>query len=181
MKKIIACLVALQLIVAVDAFSLNPKSYWFQHKALKKELLYLIHAKAGHIQVDKKEKDKGALILKGVNQSVTYVASFPKKKAGKISLKKFLAYWGLGTQSPVVHVVDAGLIFYEGQDENGFSDISVLLHNPSYDSKSNELTFEIEALGRNDKLEEKDIKEVSLLIDDITSFFLAPPDNKGRK
>lgn len=114
------------------------------------QLLFVMLAKHGAIQVVDKQKQTYQVSLKNVNPEVVYFSNRPIRESGHVDLTKFLNAWKNGSfvQNPPNGVMEAVRLNAENKPVKTVS-YAIVLTNPSYDKKNNEIHFDAKPLPGN--------------------------------
>jgi hypothetical protein len=128
-------------------------------------LLFVLHAKKGQLTVNSVNTNQGKLILSNVDRSIAYFTDRPVRKAGKMSMQKFIKSWsadnglGFGEEPP-----NSGFVFYK-DPKNGPSEVNIELLEPKYDQKAGTLSFDITFLDDDHPSVSTSLTEPVLYID----------------
>ena len=145
----------------------NQSSYR-NGQSQKEEMLFILHAQDGHLSTNSNNRNQYFLTLYNVSKNVTYFTERPDRKAGKISLEKFIMEWDFGKDSFREDKPNAGLVTFldfRKKGEKQFSDVPISLNNPQYDKKNNRLIFNVQILEKQKTIPTGDLGETSLFID----------------
>ena len=138
----------------------------------EQQLLFILHADSARLDLGE-DPYNGSLTLHKVNDSVAFFSERPNRRAGSISLKKFLAGWDQGRDNFDLQPPNAGLIFFSPSNSPKvstahYSELNLVLHNPRYDSKRDTLRFDVSLLGLASSPPEGNLLEPTLFIDSRT-------------
>ncbi|GAB4188366.1 MAG: hypothetical protein Tsb0015_08250 [Simkaniaceae bacterium] len=133
-------------------------------KDKKEQLLFVIHAKKGHLKINESNPDTGTITLMDTDNHVVFFTDRPDRKAGKISMEEFLNKWSQNGNSFAENPPNAGFIFFEDK-ENTYSEVNIELTNPQYQKAEKELAFDIRFLEEEHSKESMELVEPVLFID----------------
>jgi hypothetical protein len=127
--------------------------------------LFVLAVPEGKISV---ENNQAFLTLHPVRH-IMYFSDRPIRKSGGMKVEKFLAMWSKagGNNSFQKDAPNAALVAALESDQAYHTDNFLTLSNPTYDKKSQTLTFSIAPLNTKEKIKAETLKETALFIDNI--------------
>lgn len=130
------------------------------------KVLFILHAKDAHLEKNPPKKGAYILTLYNVSDDVTYFTDRPARKAGKMSMNRFLKTVGDGRPN-------AGLVSSQASQKRSsanFSDVPITLSNLQYDNANNRMTLDVEIIGKSPSIETGDLGSTTLFIDDFNPY-----------
>lgn len=169
MKKIIFALALCSILFGEDGKEIARNRATYSTKEVRSkysgsDLLFILHAKDGHIAMD--TTGGYFLTLYGVSKNVTYFSEKPNRKAGKVTTEQFLTGWDKGKHSFRRDSANAGIVTYSNTlGPERFTDFPVVLTNPQYEKEPGRVTFDITRLEKGEMIPTGDLGEVTLFVD----------------
>jgi len=113
-------------------------------------LLFVVLAKQGKIQLTDEQSQQYTLTLQHANPKVIYFANRPVRASGQLPLDKFIQQWTQGSfnKEPPNAVMEAVRLDLVDRPSKSVS-YAVVLRDPVYNVKKNELSFKIKGLPGN--------------------------------
>lgn len=129
--------------------------------------LFIIHSRTASIKMD--NDVEGTILLKGVNEAVTFYANTPKKRGGTLSIMEFVKKWGKEGKKITENPPVAALIYFSTGVENfgqrKYGEITLLIREIYYLRTHSSLELKFEILGKTDSLPDRRILEPTLFIE----------------
>ncbi|MFN0065370.1 MAG: hypothetical protein ACKVOH_03955 [Chlamydiales bacterium] len=133
-------------------------------KKPEQHLLFLVHSKSGHIELDARNPKKGTLVLQNVNKSVAFFSEGPQRKAGTLSTQEFVSRWVKSLPKSPKTPLNAGFVYFEKSFKN-YKEIDLTLSDPQYDKQKDRFTFVVQGREGKTLSKIKELKEVTLFVD----------------
>lgn len=167
LKKVMLVLVT--LCFTTLAFAETSPAAVSAEKSKELKYLFLIHACRGKISISDTSNNNYQIVLHKVIGA--YLADRPAREVGRLDINQFVETWDKGEDSFKTNNPNAAL--YAGLDykvrQKQISEF-VVLSNPVYDAKKNDLTFDAKPMSEKTKLTAGALKEATLFIDDHGGF-----------
>lgn len=136
----------------------------------EQRLLFILHADSASIEFAQNTSISGVLHLHDVNDTVSFFSERPNRRAGKLTLKRFLEHWNRGEDSFSLEPPNAGLVFFSPSDSPSsrtahYSEVSLTLENPRYNRSQDRLSFDVTLLSTANPIPADTLLEPTLFID----------------
>lgn len=129
------------------------------------EYLYILHSIDGRIDPSPSSSKEGKLTMYGVSKYVFYFSDRPNRRAGKEKLSDFLLAWSRQTDDTLEKdLPNAGIVADIIGKGSPFTEFTVSLSQPVFDSINDRLTFHIKVLGEQNLIK-IDLGETEVFID----------------
>ncbi len=113
------------------------------------EVLFVLLSQQASFHAIPNKHDTYELSLRGVNPKVIYFSDRPKRLSNQIAIQKFIQQWKTGAfknSAPNAVMEAVRLNVKTMQLQKGESSYPIILMNPVYHAKTNQLSFEIKSL-----------------------------------